>query len=129
MLHSGVFVLSPRLHAPNGGAPSGAPPSLPRVSPPGLKRFLPPPLFPVRLRDLPSRLALHDVPLGGFDVGGQHVASALVTHPGPTVGHRTRVNGRSLAYIPDHEPALGETRVARPSDWPPGYAAAHGAGL
>ena len=29
-----------------------------------------PPLFPVRLRDLPCRLTLHDVPLGTFEVPG-----------------------------------------------------------
>ena len=35
-----------------------------------LTRYLSPPLFPVRLRDLPCRLTLHDVPLGTFEVPG-----------------------------------------------------------
>ena len=72
-----------------------------------LARYLSPPLFPIRLRDLPCRLTLHNVPLGGFEIGGLQIAAALVLHPGPTVGYRITENGASLAYLPDHEPALG----------------------
>jgi len=53
-----------------------------------LTRYLSPPLFPVRLRDLPCRLTLHDIPLGTFEVPGMSVTAALVCHPGPTVGYR-----------------------------------------
>src|SRR5512136_549441 len=51
-----------------------------------LMRYLSPPLFPVHLRDLPCRLTLHEVPCGDFTIGEFQVASALVCHPGPTVG-------------------------------------------
>ena len=51
-----------------------------------LSRYLSPPLFPVRLRDLPCRLSLHDVPLGRFEIPGFAVRSALVCHPGPRSG-------------------------------------------
>jgi phosphoribosyl 1,2-cyclic phosphodiesterase len=34
-----------------------------------LTRYLSPPLFPVRLRDLPCQLTLHDVPLTPFALG------------------------------------------------------------
>jgi len=51
-----------------------------------LTRYLSPPLFPVRLRELPCRLTLHDVPLGTFDIPGLSVTAALVCHPGSTVG-------------------------------------------
>ena len=43
-----------------------------------LTRYLSPPLFPVRLRDLPCRLALHEVPQDGFEAGAFRVSAALV---------------------------------------------------
>ena len=80
-----------------------------------LSRYLSPPLFPVRLRDLPCRLSLHDVPLGRFEIPGFAVRSALCATPGPTVGYRLEDQHGSLAYVPDHEPALGvrEFPIAR----------------
>ena len=73
-----------------------------------LTRYLSPPLFPVRLRDLPCRLVLHDAPRGPFEVPGLSVTTDLVCHPGPTLGYRLQGDdGATLAFIPDHEPALG----------------------
>jgi phosphoribosyl 1,2-cyclic phosphodiesterase len=72
-----------------------------------LTRYLSPPLFPVRLRELDCRLTLHDVPLEPFAIGPCRVSAALVCHPGPTVGYRIEADGATLAYLPDHEPALG----------------------
>lgn len=39
----------------------------------GLARYLSPPLFPIRLRDLPCRPTLHNVPPERFEVGGLSV--------------------------------------------------------
>ena len=75
-----------------------------------LTRDLSPPLFPVRLRDVPCRLTLHDVPLGTFEVPGASVTAALVCHPGPTVGYRLDDETSTLVYLSDHEPALGARR-------------------
>jgi phosphoribosyl 1,2-cyclic phosphodiesterase len=86
-----------------------------------LGRYLSPPLFPVRLRDLPCRLTLHDVPLGTFDLPGMEVTAALVCHPGPTVGYRLDDGGAVLAYLPDHEPALGARRFPEAPRWTSGY--------
>jgi phosphoribosyl 1,2-cyclic phosphodiesterase len=73
-----------------------------------LMRYLSPPLFPVRLSELPCALTLHEVPGGDMQLGEFHVESALVCHPGPTVGYRiTDGRGRVVTYLPDHEPALG----------------------
>jgi phosphoribosyl 1,2-cyclic phosphodiesterase len=71
-----------------------------------LARYLSPPLFPVHLRDLP-RLTCHSVPRPAFDIGPFRIESALVCHPGATVGYRIEGDGGSLAYLSDHEPALG----------------------
>ena len=99
-----------------------------------LTRYLSPPLFPVHLRDLPhpSRLFFHDVPGSGgdFTVGEFRVHAALVCHPGPTVGYRvTSAAGATLAYLPDHEPALGVSRFPLPGEWTSGFSLARGADL
>ncbi|HVW34696.1 MAG TPA: MBL fold metallo-hydrolase [Acidimicrobiia bacterium] len=70
-----------------------------------LTRYLSPPLFPVRLQEMPSRLELHDAP-PVFRIPGLSVATALVCHPGATLGYRLEgERGGALTYIPDHEPA------------------------
>ncbi|MGQ0570665.1 MAG: MBL fold metallo-hydrolase [Armatimonadota bacterium] len=94
-----------------------------------LARYLSPPLFPVRLRDLPSRPTLHDVPLGGFEVEGLRIAAALVCHPGPTVGYRITEGEVSVAYLSDHEPALGVREFPADGDWTSGFDLAAGADL
>ena len=94
-----------------------------------LGRYLSPPLFPVHLRDLPSPLALHDVPLGRFGIGGLQIAAALVCHPGPTVGYRITEGERSVTYIPDHEPALGARNFPMSPEWMSGFDLAAGVDL
>jgi phosphoribosyl 1,2-cyclic phosphodiesterase len=86
-----------------------------------LARYLSPPLFPVRLRDLPCRLTLHDVPLREFDIPDLSVRAALICHPGPTVGYRLEDSGGSLAYLPDHEPALAAHRFPERPEWTSGF--------
>jgi phosphoribosyl 1,2-cyclic phosphodiesterase len=86
-----------------------------------LSRYLSPPLFPVRLRELPCRLSLHDVPLGTFDLPGLSVTAGLVCHPGPTVGYRLDDGSATLAYVPDHEPALGARAFPGLPRWTSGY--------
>lgn len=85
-----------------------------------LVRYLSPPLFPVRLRDLPN-LEVHDVRPGSITVGPFRVTADLVIHPGPTLGYRVESDGRSLAYLPDHEPALGARTFPKPPEWTSGY--------
>jgi phosphoribosyl 1,2-cyclic phosphodiesterase len=86
-----------------------------------LGRYLSPPLFPVRLRDLPCRLTLHEVHKTDFEVGEFKVSSTLVCHPGPTVGFRITAATGTLAYLPDHEPALGLRDFPLRAEWTSGY--------
>jgi ribonuclease BN (tRNA processing enzyme) len=92
-----------------------------------LSRYMSPPLFPVRLRELPCRLSLHDVPLGTFEVPGFSANAALVCHPGPTVGYRLDDGSATLAYLPDHEPALGSVSFPDLPRWTSGYDLVEGA--
>jgi phosphoribosyl 1,2-cyclic phosphodiesterase len=91
-----------------------------------LTRYMSPPLFPVRLTDLPCDLHLHDIHQGAFEVPGVDVRAALVCHPGPTVGYRLEDDQGSLAYLPDHEPALASHRFASEPEWCSGLELAAG---
>jgi ribonuclease BN (tRNA processing enzyme) len=86
-----------------------------------LARYLSPPLFPVRLRDLPCRLTLHDVPMESFQIGGFKIVASPVCHPGSTVGYRIAEGCTSVAYLPDHEPALGVRQFPEEADWTSGF--------
>jgi phosphoribosyl 1,2-cyclic phosphodiesterase len=87
--------------------------------------YLSPPLFPVSLVDIPSRVAFHDAPEEPVQIGSLSVRAAPVTHQGPTVGYRIEEGERALVYLPDHEPGLGFDLGARPADWVSGYHLAH----
>ena len=84
-----------------------------------LTRYLSPPLFPVRLRDFNARVELHDAPLTPWAIEGFGVSAATVIHPGSTLGYRIDGGRRSIAYLPDHEPALGGE--IRRGDWTSGH--------
>lgn len=86
-----------------------------------LARYLSPPLFPVRLRDLQA-LHLHDVGPGSFEVGPFTVTADLICHPGPTLGYRIEEDGAVMAYLPDHEPALGHPEFPAHPEWTSGFA-------
>ncbi|HUF89280.1 MAG TPA: MBL fold metallo-hydrolase [Gemmatimonadota bacterium] len=94
-----------------------------------LTRYLSPPLFPVHLRSLPCRLFLHEVPRETLEVGPFRVRSAFVCHPGPTVGYRIESPDGIVAYLPDHEPALGVVDFPGDPAWTSGYALVAGADL
>ncbi len=51
------------------------------------------------------------------------------THRGPTLGYRIDDGDNSLAYIPDHEPALGADIEALDEDWISGFGLARDASL
>jgi ribonuclease BN (tRNA processing enzyme) len=94
-----------------------------------LTRYLSPPLFPIRLRDLSSHVALHNAPDRPLRVGSLEITAAEVIHPGPTVGYRIRENGAAIAYIPDHEPALGNPSFPDAASWTSGHELAKDADL
>jgi len=88
-----------------------------------LTRYLSPPLFPVRLRDL-SAVVVHDLKPGTMHVDGISVTTDLVSHPGHTFGFRLEDEDGVLSYISDHEPALGVTDFPGDPEWTSGTALA-----
>jgi phosphoribosyl 1,2-cyclic phosphodiesterase len=89
-----------------------------------ISRSFSPPLFPIDLGDVPAAVTFRDVPREPWSVNGASLAAGLVVHPGPTVGFRIESGGSSLAYLPDHEPALAGSIEGRPRDWLSGGAVA-----
>lgn len=82
--------------------------------------------LPINMRDLRCSLTLHDVPRGRFEIGGPEIMSDLVCHPGPTVGYRITEGAGSIAYLPDHEPALGARHFPEDPDCTSGFELASG---
>jgi phosphoribosyl 1,2-cyclic phosphodiesterase len=74
-------------------------------------------------------VVLHDAPAEPVQIGPFTVRADLIVHPGSTVGYRITEGHRTIAYLPDHEPALGGTRVPSSGRWTSGYALAKHADL
>lgn len=91
-------------------------------------RAFSPPLFPLDFRDVPARVSFHDLPGEPWRADGISLFADLVLHPGPTLGYRLETASASLAYLPDHEPALAGIEGRSP-DWISGGALAGGADL
>jgi len=94
-----------------------------------LHRYLSPPLFPVRLRDLGCRLNLHEVPHGKVEIGEFDICASFICHPGPTVGYRISDSRNTIAFLSDHEPALAWGDAPDNPEWTSGHAIAEGADL
>jgi len=103
------------------------PPSPVRSLDARIGRYFSAPLFPVDLSEIPARLVFHDAPSEPWELGGARLYAEQISHPGPTLGYRIEENGNSLAYIPDHEPALGIPLESLTPDWVSGYMVAAGA--
>jgi phosphoribosyl 1,2-cyclic phosphodiesterase len=104
-------------------APPSSSPILDRLG-----RYLSPPLFPVRLRDLACALELRDSSMTAVACGDFTITAERVIHPDTAVGYRIEAAGRTLAYLPDHEPALGPDFPSDPA-WTSGATIARGVDL
>ena len=82
-----------------------------------LGRYFSPPLFPVYFRNLTCQLHIHEIDNDEFAIGPFNVTSKYIIHPGPTLGYRVQTNRGALAYLPDHEPALGAGPLTTNPTW------------
>jgi len=105
------------------------PPSPRRSLAQRVARYLSPPLFPIELSTIPAQITFHDVPGEEWPIGRATISADSIFHPGPTVGYRIQENGRALAYLPDHEPALGPDLAVATRDWVSGCGIAGGVDL
>lgn len=87
--------------------------------------YMSPPLFPINLSDVPARCVFHDAE-EEWKIGTAEIYAGSVSHQGPTVGYRVEEGGRSLAYLPDHEPSLGTDLRSVEAEWISGHDVAAG---
>jgi phosphoribosyl 1,2-cyclic phosphodiesterase len=90
-------------------------------------RAFSPPLFPIEIADVPARVNFIDVPRERWVLDGATLRAETIVHPGPTVGYRIETSDGTLAYLPDHEPALTGSISERSRDWISGASLASGA--
>jgi phosphoribosyl 1,2-cyclic phosphodiesterase len=94
-----------------------------------IARYISAPLSPVEVRELPCDVSFRHCPESEWEIGPARIRAASVAHRGPTLGYRIDDGESSLAYIPDHEPALGADIEALEEDWISGFGLAHDASL
>ncbi|HVL97386.1 MAG TPA: MBL fold metallo-hydrolase [Solirubrobacteraceae bacterium] len=92
-------------------------------------RYLSAPLAPVEIRELPCDVSFQEAETTEWEIGPARIRAASVTHRGPTLGYRISDGGRSIAYIPDHEPGLGTPLQELEDEWMSGLELARGADL
>ncbi len=89
-------------------------------------RYISAPLSPVEVRELPCSVSFRDTPATEWEIGGATIRAEAVTHRGPTLGYRVTDGETTLAYIPDHEPALGTPLEGLEPEWISGFDLARG---
>jgi len=94
-----------------------------------ISRYISAPLSPVEVRELPCDVSFRHCPQAEWEIGPARIRAASVAHRGPTLGYRIDDAGSSLAYIPDHEPALGADIDTLEDEWISGLGLAHSASL
>jgi phosphoribosyl 1,2-cyclic phosphodiesterase len=94
-----------------------------------IARYISAPLSPVEVRELPCDVSFRHCPETEWEIGPARIRAGSVTHRGPTLGYRIDDGDSSLAYIPDHEPALGADLDRLDEDWISGFELARDASL
>lgn len=83
-----------------------------------LAAFIKPPYFPVNFAELPADVRVHETVDGDKIAAGEMLVTAReVPHRGRTLGYRVECEGRSIAYLGDHQaPSGSEGAVPRVSE-------------
>jgi phosphoribosyl 1,2-cyclic phosphodiesterase len=62
------------------------------------------PHFPISLAELAGHISFEQLRAMEFEIGKVKGQAAFANHPDVCVGYRLEAGGRSVAYLPDHEP-------------------------
>ncbi len=77
--------------------------------------FVNPPFFPIHYSDLAADITFRDVSSDDMQIGPARILSRPVPHVGATVGYRVEWNGRSVAYLPDHQEPVDDPQAVADS--------------
>lgn len=94
-----------------------------------LRRYFSPPLFPVRMNELPKHPIIHELNESEFSIDDIKIKTDYICHPGPTLGYRLTCGDKVFAYMPDHEVSLGSSNYPYNPEWTSGYEIAKNADL
>jgi diguanylate cyclase (GGDEF)-like protein len=74
--------------------------------------------FPVKLKDLSSRIHFTELEEGLFRIGDVLVETQYLNHTAPTIAYRISHGGSTVAYVTDHEPYWNDpdSRFQHPGD-------------
>ncbi|MGP8059156.1 MAG: MBL fold metallo-hydrolase [Acidimicrobiales bacterium] len=72
-----------------------------------------PPFFPVQMTEFRGEICFVDTVDEDFAIGSAKVRSRFVAHTGNTLGFRIEADGKSLAYLPDHQAPLDRRTVTQ----------------
>jgi phosphoribosyl 1,2-cyclic phosphodiesterase len=70
-----------------------------------------PPFFPVHLTDFRGDVRFKEIGDDDFAIGSVKVRARWVPHRGETLGYRIEADGRSLAYLSDHQAPLDRRAI------------------
>ena len=70
-----------------------------------------PPFFPVHMEQVRGEMVIIDTRDEDFSIGSAKVMARSIPHVGTTLGYRIEAEGRSLAYLPDHQAPLDRRTI------------------
>src|SRR4051794_17117677 len=94
-----------------------------------IARYISAPLSPVEVRELPCSVSFRDTPATQWEIGGAAIPAPGSTHRGPAPRPPVTDGETAVAYIPDHEPALGAPLEGLEPEWISGFDLARNADL
>jgi phosphoribosyl 1,2-cyclic phosphodiesterase len=94
-----------------------------------LGRYISTPLAPVEIHELPANVTFQETVEEAWDLGPARVEAGFVNHRGATLGYRVTDGDATVAYVPDHEPALGQDVHSDRAEWLSGFELARDADL
>jgi phosphoribosyl 1,2-cyclic phosphodiesterase len=71
-----------------------------------------PPVFPIHMDEFRGEMIMIDTRDEDFSIGSAKVMARAIPHSGATLGYRIESEGRSLAYLPDHQAPLDRRTIS-----------------
>jgi phosphoribosyl 1,2-cyclic phosphodiesterase len=71
-----------------------------------------PPVFPIHMDEFRGELITVDTRDEDFSIGSAKVMARSIPHSGNTLGYRIEAEGRSMAYLPDHQAPLDRRTIS-----------------
>jgi phosphoribosyl 1,2-cyclic phosphodiesterase len=71
-----------------------------------------PPVFPIHMDQFRGEIIMIDTQDEDFSIGSAKIMARSIPHSGTTLGFRIEAEGRSMAYLPDHQAPLDRRTIS-----------------